>query len=106
MSIGYSFQEESKIHIHFRHLRCGEHGAFLTDINIPDIAAAAFAHSAFHAVFECRPNILCREAQISQDGQSELDHYGRATNHCNGLLELKVFFPELIFDHSVIEGPS
>lgn len=56
----------------------GKHRPLLADISAADIASAAFAHPAFHTVFQRGVNIIILKTQSMQAKQAKLDH-GRWT---------------------------
>lgn len=64
----------------------GEDGAVFADVDVADVASAAFAEAAFHAVFEGGDDVVLGEAEVEEDGEGEFDHDGGAADEGNGVV--------------------
>src|SRR6185369_7570018 len=58
----------------------------LADVDVPNVAAAAFPQAALHPVLQGGVDLLVREAQLLQHRQGELDHDRRTADQRDSVL--------------------
>ena len=92
MAAGPAETRASELGRELLHLGGGEDGPVLADVHGPDIAAAALAEPALHAVLERGEDGVVGEAQLLQHRQRELDHHGRAADDGHGVVRLGAVF--------------
>lgn len=77
--------EESKLFKEMGDLLHGEHRSILADIFLTNIAAGAFAHTAFHLAFKGSDYLIVSKTQFLEFNQSKVDHDRRSADNGDGV---------------------